>query len=163
MDERSLDWLNFVSQDARFIAQQVPEALLKLLCARVVTDGTSYLGWETGRSELPNLGQFESVVLMRPKGIRGSDLKCIGFSNTLDFSVIPSLDQPRWYIPSMPPRIAAKSLDLYAPYRFSARARKQAVSLLARAGLLNWVGDRLILGRRTESALEQEIGRATGG
>jgi hypothetical protein len=163
MDDRSVDWLSFVSPDARFVTPRVPEALQALLRDRVAPDGTSYLGWETHRAELEQLGRFESVVLMRPKGIRGPDLERIGFRHTLDLSVLPSLNQARWFIPSAPPRIAARALDLYVPYRLGARVKKRAVSLLARAGLLGRVGDRVVLGRRAESALERGIGRATGG
>jgi hypothetical protein len=163
MDERSVDWMSFVSRDARFVARQVPQALHTLLRAHVAADGTSYLGWETNRAELGQLGQFESVVLIRPRGIRGPDLERIGFRSTLDFSVLPSLDQARWFIPSMPPQIAARGLDLYVPYRFGPRVKKQAASMLARVGLLDRVGDRLVLGRRAESALERGIDRATGG
>jgi hypothetical protein len=159
LDDRSLDWLHLLPADCRFVAHEVPADFRALLGRRITADGDSYLGWNVDRRSLPDLTRYEAVVLVNPRGVGPSELSSVGFKETRRFQALPSLREARWLIPASPARVAARSLDVYAAHRRSARLRKRLVGIVARMGQAHRLGDGMVLGRRTKSAFEIEAER----
>ncbi|MCC6176362.1 MAG: phosphotransferase [Chloroflexi bacterium] len=162
MDDRSADWLHLLPPGSRFVPGNVPPPYVELLGDRLTPDGEGYLGWRIDGRAAPALSRYRWVILVNPRRLRASDLQAEGFSQTLEFSVLPSLDAARWYMPTAPAAVAARGLDLYAAHRGAARLKKKLVSLAARCGQAGRLGDRLIVARREKSALEVAAERAAG-
>lgn len=163
MDERSLDWIHLLPPDNQILVQNAPDALRKLLerQAASVTSNT-LLTYHFSSKDTARLREYESAVLVNPRGTVSADLNRAGFRHTSAFVVLPSLSRPKWYVPLQNRRVAAKSFALLGGFRRTGKARKQVVSLLAQLGLLHRFGDTLVIARRGKSTLEEQLEHATG-
>jgi hypothetical protein len=159
LDDRSIDWLFLLPPTSRFVADGAPSTIRALLEGRIASDGDSYLGWHAGPEALGRLSAVQSAVLVNPHGISPLDLDRLGFSETREFTALPSFNETRWLMPTAPSRVASRALDVYAAHHRTAKVKKRVVQMLARLGLAHLLGDRLVLARRAKSLLEEEAER----
>lgn len=162
IDERSVEWLRLLAPATRFPVNSAPPGLREVLSGRLGPDPNAYFGWRVDRSQLPPAGQVEAMVLLNPSHIAVADLRALGFSHTVSFSVLPSLADPRVLAPLDNARVAARALDFITVYQPLARLARAATLQIARTGQLGRVGDRIVLARRADTRLEQWLRSATG-
>jgi hypothetical protein len=161
IDERAVEWLRLLPPTTRFAAADVPPSLRGVLAERLGPQPNAYLGWRVARPDLSSADAFDAMVLINSSGRSVRALREVGFGRTLGFSVLPSLADPRVFAPLDNPRVAARALDFITVYRPRARLARALALLLARAGQLGRVGDRVVLARRTDSELERWLRSAT--
>jgi hypothetical protein len=101
------------------------------------------------------------MVLLNPRGIHAAELRARGFDQTLAFSILPSLADPRVIAPLENSRVAARALDFFTLYRPLAKTTWRLALLLARSGQLGRLGDRVVLARRSDSELERWLRSVT--
>lgn len=162
-NERSLDWMQLLPSGSELFAARLPAALRELLRVRTASNGDTYLGYRTSASEVPNLERYRAVALVKPRGLALiSRLRDAGFPHILAFSVIPSLANPRVFLPIGNARVTMRAIELLAAYRPDARVKKALLICLARMHGVRHVGDILLLARRTKSDLEHQLEQMTG-
>lgn len=154
IDQRALCWTALVPGDTRICPANIPAALAALLSSRLDHDGELWLGWKTGRRDLPALGRYRAVALLKPRGISCAWLERQGFAHIQSFAVVPRIDNPRWLIPLHSPQTALRAWELYTPHRRVAQIGKAMMRILARSRLLPQVSDLLILAQRERSELD---------
>jgi hypothetical protein len=160
MDYRSFEWLQLLPPGTDFVVGPAPDAFREHLPAPMASDGRSYVGWGLSCPELPDLTRFESVALIRPRSPVTAALASSGFSTVLSITAIPSFDRTHWLLPLAGRRIEAASVSgLVTPWRYHDRLKRDALLWMARVGRLRLVGDTIVLGRRSKSALELELER----
>lgn len=155
MNDRFISWLDLVPPDASISVQGAPQSLIDLLGARVDETGEIWLGWDVTPDDLPILAHFRALVLVKPKNISVAWLRTHGFTETLSFTIVPNINDSRWFIPLAPRSAAVRAWDLYQPFRTQARLSKIGAKLLTRALGASSIGDSIILARRQISALEE--------
>lgn len=89
------------------------------------------------------------------------DVRVLGFPYVREFAVVPSLDDPRWFIPLESGRVAAAAFRIYAPYRVKARLQYAAVRAAARTGTL-WNRGRICVASRSVPPIEKKMCEVLG-
>jgi hypothetical protein len=160
MDYRSFEWLQLLPPGTDFVVERAPATFCELLPAPIDPSARGYVGWGLSRPELPDLTGFEAVALIRPRSPMTSALAYAGFSTILSLTAIPSIDRTHWLLPLAGRRVEAASVSgLVTPWRYHDRLKKDVLLWMARVGRLRLVGDTVVLGRRSRSALEIELER----
>jgi hypothetical protein len=109
------------------------------------------------QTHLPDLAGLHGLVgVNRPAG-EPHHLRKAGFSYVREFAVLPSLADPRLFIPLDSSAISAGAFGLYAPLKLPARCKLAAARTAARLGLHVWHRDRLLVALREPSPLEQAL------
>lgn len=162
MNDRFLSWLDLVPPEASISVQGAPQSLIDLLGARVDETGDIWLSWDVTPDDLPVLSHFHALVLVKPKNISAAWLRAQGFTETLSFTIVPNINDPRWFIPLAPRSAAVRAWDLFNPFRKQARLSKVVAKLLTRGLGAAHIGDSIILARRQVSALEEVVIQAVG-
>lgn len=162
MDERLLSWVLLLPAGATISPWRVPDGVAALLGNRLDPAGDTWLGWEPAVKDLPDLSQFQAVVLVKPRGVLASSLHAQGFTRIRSFAVVSSLSEPRWFIPDHSKTAALAAWDLYSPIRRRARLSKAVATALTRSGWISRVGDHMVVARRQDSLLEEVLQRVVG-
>jgi hypothetical protein len=89
------------------------------------------------------------------------DVRALGFAYVREFAVVPSLDDPRWFIPLESGRVAAAAFRIYAPYRVRARLQYAAVRAAARTGTF-WYRGRICVAWRSVPPMEEKLCEVLG-
>ncbi|MCC6176374.1 MAG: hypothetical protein IT305_13795 [Chloroflexi bacterium] len=161
MDRRSVEWLQLLPPDTRFVVDGAPGPFRDLLAERLDDDADGaaegYLGWATTPHALPDLTRYRSAVLVKPRGVGPSMLRAAGFSYTVGFAALPSLGATHWLAPLAGRRATVNGLGLVSPWRYRDRLKKAALTTLAYCGTLRLAGDVVLVARREPSELEVRL------
>lgn len=160
--DRSLDWLSLLPRDTRISVGAAVSAALRRKLAAHSGAGAPTLVALRSPSASQGLDAYSAVVVIDPARDVPTLLDAHGFRHALRFVAIPSLDDPRILVPLGNRLVAVGSLDLLAPYRLTARLKKQALSGLTRLGFAHRAGDVILLARRQPTELERYLQAVTG-
>lgn len=108
-------------------------------------------------SELPDLTEYEGLATLNCRGLSDHRLRQAGFTYVRRFAVLPSVSQPRWFIPLDTPAISAAAFCLCAPFKAAAHVRHYGCRGAARLGLPLWYRDELCIAQRTVPLIERAI------
>jgi hypothetical protein len=89
-------------------------------------------------------------------------LEAYGFPHVRRFAIVPSLRQPRWYIPLGSRSSLWRAWDLYEPGTIPGRIGKAGARLLTWLLGACWPGDHVMVGKRQPSDLETALSDAVG-
>ena len=151
----ALTWLHLLAADCAFECTGAPEPLRGSLVKRSVPDGRRVLCQWNGPVFASDWDHAASVVLVNPAHIPLNALQSAGFVHLTRLAVLPSLDQPRWFIPLTSPAVSAAAFNLYSPTRLSARLKRAAVKVAVHARAPIWYRDQIVLAQREPSPLER--------
>lgn len=161
MDERALTWKVFLPHDVRFPVDTPPVFLAPGWLGQLTERGDAWVGWQLRFTDIAAIGKLRMASFSSWNAIQ-ERLRQQGFQRIRLFSVLPSLNDARWFIPLDAGRAGAHVWDLYKPFTRRARLQLALVRRLARWGLLHLVGDCVVLAQRESSPLELALTRAFG-
>ncbi|HUY99042.1 MAG TPA: hypothetical protein VMU89_01735 [Thermomicrobiaceae bacterium] len=152
----ALTWAYLFPTDTAFVGD-VPEPLQAPLAGwgDPASGRRVLVSWGQPASALPDLAEYAGLVAVNPVGLSPARLAADGFGWVRSFAVVPSLGNPRLFVPLESGAVASAAFILYTPYRASARLLYAGVRLAARSGLAGWYRDRVILARRETPELER--------
>src|SRR5687768_9164737 len=106
MDYRSSEWLQLLPPGTDFFVDGAPDEVRGILPVSISPTAKGYIGWQTSRSDLPDLSRYDSVVLIKPRGSMEPILAEAGFRHSLTVTAIPSFSRTHWLLPLTSPRAA---------------------------------------------------------
>jgi hypothetical protein len=149
-DPRVRAWQVFFPGDAHYRALERGAAV-----NHPPREGDVLVAWGNEDVALPDLEGWDGLVVTRRALPTHAALRSAGFSWIRRFVVLPSLGDPRWYLPVGDTRVTAAALSVYTPYRIGARIRKRGLQAAVRLGATRFLGDELLLAQRSMPALTQ--------
>ena len=99
----------------------------------------------------------DGVVAVNCRGLTTARLHAAGFPYVRRFAALPNITAARWFIPLDLPAVAAAAFGIYSPTRLSARLKRNAAKLAARAGLPGWYRDSVCIAQRQPPPLERRL------
>jgi hypothetical protein len=162
VDDWSTPWLALLPDGARLEVRGAPPEHARGLQGRLVTGGDTLLGWGLSRSDLTATGPYRCLTLFDPDRISPAWLRSQGFHHVRHLAVIPSLEQPRWFLAWGDKRAAARGWDLYNPQSARGRVAKTMARWVTRTFGASALGRELIIAQRRQPALDQLLTRALG-
>jgi len=114
-------------------------------------------------SAIPSGVDIEAArgLMLVNSSLAADDVRALGFAYVREFAVVPSLDNPRWFIPLEGGRVAAAAFRIYAPYRAKARLQYAAVRAAARTSTL-WYRGRICVAWRSVPPMEEQLCEVLG-
>jgi len=104
---------------------------------------------------LARAGNDDGLVAINCPGLSAAQLREAGFTYLRRFAAVPNVAEARWFIPiDAGGAVASGAFDLYTPTRTSARIKRAAAQLAARAGVPGWYRDEVWVAQRREPPLE---------
>ncbi len=106
----------------------------------------------------------DGVVAVNCRGLGDARLHAAGFPYVRRFAALPNITAARWFIPLDTPAAAAAAFGIYSPTRLSARLKRTAARMAARAGVPGWYRDSVCIAQRQPPPLERQLaaGLSTG-
>jgi hypothetical protein len=108
-------------------------------------------------TDLPHLDTFAGLVTLNCSGVSDRRLCDAGFSYVRRFALLPSAENPRWFIPLDTPALSAAGFCLCATFRAAAQIQNQGARAAARLGLPLWYRDHLCIAQRSMPPVEQAM------
>jgi hypothetical protein len=99
----------------------------------------------------------DGLVAVNCRGLAVDRLREAGFGYVRQFAALPNITAARWFIPLDTPAAAAAAFGIYSPTRLSARLKRSAARLAARAGLPGWYRDSVCIAQRQPPPLERQL------
>ena len=161
-DDWTTPWLSLLPSDARLDLRGVPPDVAAGLSDRASAGGDALVGWRLTRSDLPPIEPYRAVALFEPSRISPAWLRHQGFAHLRHLSVIPSLRNPRWLLPSDARRAAARGWDLYNPQSGRGRLAKAAARALTGALGSAPLGRALLIAHRSCPPIDEILIRTLG-
>ncbi|HET9016108.1 MAG TPA: hypothetical protein VFN57_10960 [Thermomicrobiaceae bacterium] len=153
----ALTWAYLFPTDATF-SGVIPEPLRAPLAGWGDRESRRVLvSWGLPASSLPDLAVYDGLVAVNAEGLSPARLAAAGFPWVRRFGVVPSLENPRLFIPLESGPVAAAAFALYTPYRAAARLMYAGARIAARSGIPGWYRDRVVLARREVPELERLV------
>lgn len=158
---RSLTWEYLLPSETVFAGSPLPGRLDPREHHPSALAGEPYLlVHRLSGHELPRLERYSGLIAINCSSISALDLRRAGFASIHQYTVIPSLEDARLFIPISDRPAARASFDLIRP-RVSWRGRLELgfAKRVAGTGLLPILrrGDRLLIAQRTLGPLEQSV------
>ncbi|HXE52746.1 MAG TPA: phosphotransferase [Tepidisphaeraceae bacterium] len=157
MTPPALTWLHLLPADCAFKCESGPEWLRASLNGRSVRDGRRASVHWNDRDASPDIANSDAFVAVNGPASLPRQLAETGLSHVTRLAVLPSLDQPRWFIPLSSSAASAAAFNLYSPTRLSARLKRSAAQLAARVRLPIWYRDQILIAQREAPPLERRM------
>ena len=154
---RALTWLHLLPRDAEYACASGPAWLREALAGISVPGGRGIVvacDRGAGDLDLDNAAAFAGINCA---GLDVRWLRTAGFSGITRLAVLPSLDEPRWFIPLGFPAVSAAAFNLYSPTRLMARLRRTAAQMAVHARLPFWYRDQILIAQRGPSPLQRRL------
>lgn len=157
-----LSWTCLLPGDASYTSVGAPPAIQEAL--RVMTGGgpRALVAWHQHAGALRSLDGFAAVVAIDCGGVTERRLCEAGFGYVRRFAVVPSLANPRWFVPLDARAISAAAFSLFMPVRRRAWVQHGLARCLARAGLDCWYRNQIIIAQRELPPLERLLQKHLG-
>lgn len=163
IDARATAWHHLFPPETAFTARSGPETFRQAV--EILSTGNSgrvLVLWSERFQDLPSLASFAGLVAINGRRITGRRLQDAGFPYVRRFAVLPSMKDPRWFIPLGVPQVAEKALRINTPFRFVPRLKHLGVRMAARSGLSPLFRNQVIIAQRTMPPLERALADALG-
>ena len=141
-------------------ASGMPPWLYDMLARRegVATPPRVLAAWNKPWHELlVDLPHWQGVAAINCPDATTKRLEAAGFTYARRFAIVPSLEQPRWFISLDSAKAAASSFSIYTPARRSAHLKKKLATIAARLRLPIWYRDSIIVASRTPPPIENML------
>jgi Phosphotransferase enzyme family len=107
--------------------------------------------------DLVDLPNIQSLAAINCPGVTTKLLESAGFPYARRFAVVPSFENPRWFVSLDSGAVAAGSFNIYTPARFSAHLKRKIASWAARLRLPIWYRDTIVIASRQPPPLERKL------
>jgi hypothetical protein len=142
--------MHLLPADSAFDFRGGPQWLREPLTGQCNAKHRVVVNWGTTPSDL----DAPALVGVNCFGVKQSTLRAAGFSNICRLAVIPSWENPRWFIPLASPAICSAGFNLYTPARTTARLKRLAARAAVYARLPIWYRDQVVIAQREPSPLQ---------
>jgi hypothetical protein len=161
----ALTWMHLLPRDAELACYGAPEWFAVRVAAQASGAGSRVrVSWGRPWDEAVRQSKdYAPLVAINCPGAREKRAREAGFAYVRRFAVMPSLQNPRWFIPLDSPAIASAAFSIYTPARVSAHLKRAGVKLAARLGVPLWFRDQILIASREAPPLEQVIERVLPG
>lgn len=165
----ALTWAHLFPAATRFApldsAAKLPDEFASLLAtSRERASGPlALVGSGASAGSLPNLDGVAGLVLVNERGLSRARLRAAGFAYVRRFAALPSLANPRWFVPLESGAVASGAFCLYTPVRASARLKELGARVAARSGMPFWYRDRLTIAQRELPPIEAVLSAILSG
>lgn len=154
---RTHTWMHVLPRNAAFDCRAAPDWLREPLAGLDGARGAAQRNVAVEYNQPFSETSASALVGINCPAVKGSALAKAGFSIINQFAVLPSWENPRWFIPLGRPAVTSAGFDLYTPARTTARLKRLAARILVHARLPFWFRDRLVIAQRQPSPLQQAM------
>ncbi|HEY8748826.1 MAG TPA: phosphotransferase [Tepidisphaeraceae bacterium] len=157
---RQLTWLHLLPADSSFevTSSAAPGWLREPLAGRNASnEKKSIVAFDAQAHDLPPLSSARGFVGINCPKVSDQHLKSAGFTRIARYAVLPSWDNPRWFIPLGSPAVSSAGFNLYTPARTSARLKRFAARVAVYSRLPYWYRDQLLIAQREPSPLHSSM------
>jgi hypothetical protein len=166
----ALTWLQLFPRGVEASCEgKVPSFLYDMLARRAdstlssngnespATGPRVFVIWGKPFQELVDLPNIQSLAAINCPGVTTSRLQAAGFTYARRFAVVPSFENPRWFVSLDSGAVASGSFNIYTPARVSAHVKRKLASLAARLRLPIWYRDTIVIASRQPPPLERKL------
>jgi hypothetical protein len=158
IDTRAVTWKYLFPSDTSYAWVGAPTCLRDFLGPSAAVGRPSVLvAWDGTSAQLPDLDSFSGLVAINCGGLSACELRTSGFDYVRRFAVLPSLANPRWFVPLDSTAVSSAAFRLYTPFQTMARLKLLGVRTVARTGLPVWYRDQFVIAQRTMPPIERVL------
>ena len=159
---RQLTWLHLLPADSTFdvVSPTAPPWLRQPLAERKGSSSEPTLvAFDATSQDAADLKACRAFVGVNCRGLHDEQLRAAGMPEIARYAVIPSWDNPRWFIPLASPSVSSAGFNLYTPAKASARLKQFAARVAVHSRLPFWYRDQLLVAQREPSPLGNAMAR----
>jgi hypothetical protein len=153
IDSRAIAWHVLLPEPVCYVTRGCSAPLTAALSVASSSDAPPALVVGDAADEVVS-GDYDVAVWVNSIP-SNAQLRRFAPANVRRYAALPSLADPRWYVPVDSPQHAAAALDLVSPYRPRARLLKALLQASARLGTLQGFRNRITIASRNPSQLDK--------
>ena len=156
----ALTWMHLFPAGSSYDCQAGPQWFRDIL--RPASNGPTNVrvAYDQDLSGWANpLQPVDGLVAINCRGLSEKELATAGFGYVRRFAAIPNIENARWFIPLDSNAVSSAAFKLYSPTRLSARMKRAAVQVMARAGIPGWYKDEVWIVQRDLPPLEEMLAK----